>query len=80
MERVDTQGHIRERERNGNVWSGAVAMVLLGLFVIALVSSELDAGQRTGCRPANSDCRTGCSSADRWTVTAGCAGISDLRQ
>ena len=47
MERVDTQGHTRDRERNGNVWSGAVAMVLLGLFVIELDSSELDAGQRT---------------------------------
>ncbi|MEM9322736.1 MAG: hypothetical protein AAGA41_07870 [Pseudomonadota bacterium] len=34
-------GH--EGERRGNVWSGIVAMVLLAMFTIALISSEIDA-------------------------------------
>ncbi|MEL6868926.1 MAG: hypothetical protein AAFO81_03910 [Pseudomonadota bacterium] len=29
--------------RKGNVWSGVVALVLLGMFTLALISSELAA-------------------------------------
>ena len=47
MHRTDTaeprSATDRDRERHGNVWSGVVALVLLGLFAVALVSSELDA-------------------------------------
>ena len=34
-------GH--EVERRGNVWSGIVAMVLLAMFAVALISSEIEA-------------------------------------
>ncbi len=33
----------QEVERRGNVWSGVVAMVLLAMFAIALISSEIEA-------------------------------------
>ena len=32
----------RDYERRGNVWSGIVAMVLLAMFAIALISSEIE--------------------------------------
>ncbi|MEO0574519.1 MAG: hypothetical protein AAF004_03585 [Pseudomonadota bacterium] len=34
---------LQHAERQGNAWSGVVALVLLGMFALALVSSELDA-------------------------------------
>lgn len=43
MDRVTRQQYQNSRERRGNAYSGAVAMVLLGMFVLALVNSEMDA-------------------------------------
>ena len=42
-------GH--EVERRGNVWSGVVAMVLLAMFAIALISSEIEATGEPGRAP-----------------------------
>ncbi|MEM9173413.1 MAG: hypothetical protein AAGA84_11995 [Pseudomonadota bacterium] len=40
------------RERQGNVWSGAVAMVLLGMLAVALISSEMDTDDDRSRAPA----------------------------
>ncbi len=40
-----------EVERRGNVWSGVVAMVLLAMFAIALISSEIEATGEPGRAP-----------------------------
>ena len=42
MNRTDCRAD-HEVERRGNVWSGVVAMVLLAMFAIALISSEIEA-------------------------------------
>lgn len=42
-------GH--EVEHRGNVWSGVVAMVLLTMFAIALISSEIEATGEPGRAP-----------------------------
>ncbi|MEL7309955.1 MAG: hypothetical protein AAFN07_00465 [Pseudomonadota bacterium] len=53
MNRARANSQTLMRERRGNAWSGAVAMVLLGLFAVALISSEMDADRATdGANPS----------------------------
>jgi hypothetical protein len=50
IDRTDCKaGH--EVERRGNVWSGVVAMVLLAMFAIALISSEIQGTGEPGRTP-----------------------------
>ena len=48
--RIDTQSG-GTGEHRGNVWSGVVALVLLALFAIALISSEIEATGETRSAP-----------------------------
>ena len=48
--RIDTQAG-SSREQHGNVWSGVVALVLLAMFAIALISSEIEATGETRSAP-----------------------------
>lgn len=50
IDRTDCKaGHVGERR--GNVWSGVVAMVLLAMFALALISSEIEATGEPGRAP-----------------------------
>ena len=40
-----------EVEHRGNVWSGLVALVLLAMFAIALISSEIQATDTAAAAP-----------------------------
>lgn len=39
-------------ERQGNVWSGVVALVLLGMLTVALVASEMNGNTASPAAPA----------------------------